>query len=62
MGLFDKLLNSKNSSNESVFSVPTSSLVKANAYANTETETSTIEDVDEDTALKISANCSLLCQ
>lgn len=55
MGLFDKLLNSKNSSNESVFSVPTSSLVKANAYANTETETSTIEDVDEDTALKISA-------
>lgn len=57
MGLFDKILNSKNdnSSNETVFRMPTSSLIKANTYATAESETNTIANIDEDTAMKIGA-------
>ena len=58
MGLFDSILNKKNddnSSGESVFRIPTSSLVKASTYATAEPETSTIATIDEDTAMKIGA-------
>ena len=55
MGLFDKILNSNNSSSESVFKIPTSSLVKSNTYATEESDTSAIANVDEETAMKIGA-------
>lgn len=58
MGLFDSILNKKNdnnSSGESVFRIPTSSLIKANTYATAESETTSIANVDEDTAMKIGA-------
>lgn len=58
MGLFDSILNKKNdnnSSGESVFKIPTSSLIKANTYATAESETTSIANVDEDTAMKIGA-------
>lgn len=56
MGLFDKILNNNNnSSNETVYRMPTSSLIKANTYAIEESETSTIANIDEDTAMKIGA-------
>lgn len=58
MGLFDTILNKKNddnSSGESVFRIPTSSLVKANTYATAEPESTSIATIDEDTAMKIGA-------
>ena len=56
MGLFDKILNNNNSSsNEVVYKMPTSSLVKANTYATAEPSATTIATIDEDTAMKIGA-------
>lgn len=58
MGLFENILNKKsenNSSSESVFKIPTSSLIKANTYATAEPEQVTIASVDEETAMKIGA-------
>lgn len=58
MGLLDKFLtnnNKTNTSNEVVYTMPTSSLVKGNTYATNEPEPSTIPSIDEETALKIGA-------
>lgn len=56
MGLFDKILNNNNnSSNESVYRMPTSSLVKASTYATAEPDSNVIATIDEDTAMKIGA-------
>lgn len=56
MGLFDKILNNNNSSsNEVVYKMPTSSLVKANTYATAEPSATTIATIDEETAMKIGA-------
>lgn len=56
MGLFDKILNSNNSSSDTtVYKMPTSSLVKANTYATAEPDATTIATIDEETAMKIGA-------
>lgn len=58
MGLFDKILkNNENTSSESIFTMPTSSLVKSNPYAReSEEETTTqIASMDETAAMKIAA-------
>lgn len=58
MGLFENILNKKNdnnSSGESVFKIPTSSLVKANTYATAEPDATSIATIDEGTAMKIGA-------
>lgn len=58
MGLFDKILkNDENTSSESIFTMPTSSLVKSNPYAReSEEETTTqIASMDETAAMKIAA-------
>ena len=58
MGLFDKILkNNENTSSQSVFSMPSSSLVKSNPYAReSEEETTTqIPSMDETADMKIAA-------
>ena len=57
MGLFDKILNNNSTSpsSETVYKMPTSSLVKASTYATAEPESNVIATIDEDTAMKIGA-------
>ena len=56
MGLFDKILkNNENTSSQSVFSMPSSSLVKSNPYARDSEETTQIASMDETAAMKIAA-------
>ncbi|GAA0093051.1 hypothetical protein UT300009_30810 [Paraclostridium bifermentans] len=56
MGLFDKIFNGKNtSSNQEVYTMPTSSIVQNNNYANADSGTTQVPTIDEETALKIGA-------
>lgn len=56
MGLFDKIFNGNNeSSKEEVYTIPSSSIVQNNNYANADSGNTQVPTIDEETALKIGA-------
>lgn len=55
MGLFDKFFKGDTSSNQEVYTMPTSSIVQNNNYASTENTVNQVPTIDEETALKIGA-------